>query len=118
MLVYRYYRAFADRDLAFEYGMSHPDAKLGGHFHIGFYKERGGYVHCLGLGPRRWMVYEYAGGWDVVELIEVERNIEFAAGKMDLMCWRIKETGHLVWAIADYLGFAVHIGPNIYVIKP
>lgn len=160
MLVYRYYRTFAARDLAIDYATSHLDFKLGACFHIGFYKERGGYAHCSSLGPQKLLVYEYAGSSDVVELVSVERNFEISTVEdvrppkptewpsrsqpaavpgwrynftdlvweeagvfeekslelVDLMCWRNKSTGHLVWALADYLGFATHVGPNMFVL--
>lgn len=162
MLVYRYHKTFASRDSAISWAASHPEFKYPMEHYLGFYKERGGYVHCEGMGPNRWLVFEYAGGHDAVEKISVERNIEIWAVledrppkpiewpsrrqpaavpgwrynfdtliwepvampeqlielEVDLLCWRIKKTGHLVWAFAEYMGFATHVGPNTFVLKP
>lgn len=54
-----------------------------------------------------WRYNFTALAWESVGMIEKE-----SVQLVDLMCWRQRSTGFLVWALADYVGFATQVGAN------
>jgi len=99
------------------WGLTHQEVKFSPVSYFGFYKEQGGYVSCLGLGTRGGTRFEYAGPRDAIKLLTVERSMTFPGGSMDLMSWEQTRTGYVDWALADYLGFAIRKGPNLYILR-
>ena len=114
MKVYKYYITLGNKHAALSFCETKPDLKRLIPYYLAFYKERGGYADMIVAPEFGERYFRYKGPLDMFDLVSLDRDIDCLCGKMDLICWKDKDSELFKWSLGEYLGLATRVGPNTY----